>query len=61
MRMTGFSKTPFSIISRSGAGVSKRTLIIWLPGSPKAVVESLTCVIPAIKHVCDFLRGQAPH
>lgn len=61
MRAAGQVKQPLSIVSRSGAGTAGRTLIVWLPGSPRAVKESLEPVAPAIRHICQFLRGQPPH
>lgn len=59
MRSGTFVKTPLSIISRGGAGVAGGTLIIMLPGSPKAVRECLTLVAPAIKHLLKILSGSA--
>ena len=58
MRTGSYSKTPLSIISRSGAGVAGRTLIVMLPGSPRAVRDGLTLLGPAIKHVLKFLENQ---
>ena len=55
MRVATFDRTPLSIISRGGAGVSGRTLIVYLPGSPKAVRECLSLIGPAIKHVLKVL------
>lgn len=61
MRMPFFERQPLSIISRGGAGVAGRTLILWLPGSPAAVRECLEVLAPAIRHACGYLRGQPPH
>jgi len=58
MRMKGLEKTPHSILSRGVAGVRKRSLIINLPGSPKAVSESLEVVLPAIPHALDIISGR---
>jgi molybdenum cofactor synthesis domain-containing protein len=58
MRTGSFAKTPLSIISRSGAGVAGRTLIVMLPGSPRAVRDGLALLGPAIKHVLKFLENQ---
>jgi len=55
MRVQTFEKTPLSIISRGGAGVRGRTLIIYLPGSPKAVRDCLPVIAPAIRHVLKAL------
>lgn len=61
MRMSTFARNPLTIMSRSGGGVAGRSLLVWLPGSPKAVAECLDVLAPAIRHVCQFLRGKAPH
>lgn len=61
MRLRAFDRTPMSILSRGGAGVSGKTLIIWLPGSPKAVMECIEWLAPAIRHACAVLRGETPH
>jgi len=51
----GFIKT--AMLSRSIAGVRGRSLIINLPGSPKAVRETLGIVLPALPHALDLLAG----
>lgn len=56
MRTGGYAKTPLSIISRGGGGVAGRTLIVMLPGSPRAVRDGLTLLGPAIRHVVKFLE-----
>jgi molybdenum cofactor synthesis domain-containing protein len=61
MRLRAFERTPMSIVSRGGAGIAERTLLVWLPGSPKAVRECLEWLTPAIRHVCAFLSGDKPH
>lgn len=58
MRSGSFSKTPLSIISRGGAGVSGGTLILMLPGSPRGVSDCLELLSPAIKHVLQVLEKQ---
>ncbi|MFQ5428829.1 MAG: molybdenum cofactor biosynthesis protein B [Phycisphaerae bacterium] len=57
MRTGSFSKTPLSIISRGGAGIAGRTLIVMLPGSPRGVRDGLGLLGPAIRHVLQFLAG----
>jgi len=57
MRMTGFRKTPYAILSRAVAGTLERTLIINLPGSPTGVRENLEAILPAIPHGVKVLRG----
>ncbi len=61
MRMKGLEKTPFSILSRAMAGVRKKSLIINLPGSPKAVKENLEVILPALKHGIEILKGNTSH
>lgn len=61
MRLRAFERAPTSVISRGGAGVSGRTLLVWLPGAPKAATECLEWLAPAIRHVCSLLRGEPVH
>ncbi|RMF80549.1 MAG: MogA/MoaB family molybdenum cofactor biosynthesis protein [Planctomycetota bacterium] len=61
MRIRAFDQTPLAIAGRGGAGVAKKTLIVWMPGSPKAVRECVDLLAPAIRHICQFLRGESPH
>lgn len=58
MRIQNLKNTPFSIISRGTCGTSKNTLIINLPGSPKAVRECLKVILPAIPHAIHSLKGE---
>lgn len=48
MRSASFSKVPTAILSRATAGTRGRTLIINLPGNPKAISECLPMLVPAI-------------
>lgn len=48
--------TPHAMLSRPAAGIRHRTLIINLPGSPKAVQENLESVLPALPHALELLR-----
>jgi molybdopterin adenylyltransferase len=57
MRAESLSKTPMAMLSRATAGVRGRSLIINLPGSPKAVRECLEVVLPAIPHAIDIIKG----
>jgi len=57
MRMKGLKKTPFAMISRAVAGVRGITLIINLPGSPKAVKENLSVILPVLSHTIEKLHG----
>jgi molybdenum cofactor synthesis domain-containing protein len=58
MRAASLKVTPSGMLSRSVAGVRKRTLIINLPGSPKAVRENLEAISGALQHAVDTLRGR---
>ena len=58
IRMKGMDKTPHSMLSRGVAGVRKGSLIVNLPGSPKAVRESLEVILPAIPHALDIISGR---
>ncbi len=55
MRMEGFKITPHALLSRATAGIRGKTLIINLPGSPKAVREGLELILPAIPHAISTL------
>jgi len=57
MRMKGFKKTPHALLSRAIAGVRKKSLIVNLPGSPKAVKESLEVILPAFPHALEIIKG----
>ncbi|MCP4252728.1 MAG: MogA/MoaB family molybdenum cofactor biosynthesis protein [Candidatus Scalindua sp.] len=58
MRAESFKVTPRSIGSRAVSGMYKDTLIINLPGSPKAVSECLGVVLDAIPHVIEVAKGK---
>lgn len=51
--------TPRAMLSRAASGIRKQTLIINLPGSPKAVEESLSYILPVLPHGIEILRGTA--
>lgn len=59
MRWYSLQITPRAMLSRAGAGIRKGTLIVNLPGSPKAVKESLEFILPALEHGLEILRGTA--
>jgi len=56
MRVTTFAKVPTAILSRATAGTRGRTLIVNLPGNPKAIGECLPLVIPAIREALRHLQ-----
>ena len=57
-RSFGLQRTPFSMLSRAVAGVRGSTLIVNLPGSEKAVGESLDAIMPGVKHALKMVRGE---
>ncbi len=58
MRVQSFGRVPTAILSRSTAGTRGRTLIVNLPGNPKAIGECLPLIIPAIREALKHLRGE---
>jgi molybdopterin adenylyltransferase len=58
MRAASLRVTPMGMLSRGVAGVRKRTLIINLPGNPKAVRENLAAITAALPHAIETLRGE---
>lgn len=61
MRMQSFAKVRTSILSRATAGTRGHSLIINLPGKPKAVAECLEILAPAIREALAHLQGFDPH
>lgn len=57
MRRASTEKSPHAIISRAVAGVRRRTLVINLPGSPRAAVENLEAVWAAVPHAVGKVQG----
>ncbi len=57
MRFESFKKTPHAVISRAMAGIRGKTLIINLPGSPKAAQENLNAILQAIPHAISKIQG----
>ena len=58
MRAESMRITPKGCLSRSAAGIRKRTLIINLPGSKKASVENIMAVIDPVMHGLDMLYSE---
>ncbi len=59
MRAYSMTITKRAMLSRAAAGIRKQTLIINLPGSPKAVKESLEYIVDALGHGIEILTGEA--
>jgi molybdenum cofactor synthesis domain-containing protein len=57
MRAGSLKKTPRAMISRAVAGIRKQTLIVNLPGSPRAVRENLAVILPALPHTIEKIKG----
>jgi molybdopterin adenylyltransferase len=57
MRAESLKKTPHAMISRAIAGIRKRTLIVNLPGSPRAVRENLAVILHALPHAIEKING----
>ena len=61
IRAESLKVTPMAMISRGVAGVASGTLIINLPGSPKAVRETFAVIQPVLAHAVDLLAGKTRH
>ncbi len=57
MRSTSLTYVPTAILSRQTAGIRNQTLIVNLPGKPKAIRQCLDAVFPAIPYCIDLLEG----
>ena len=58
MRYASLQVTPRAMLSRAQAGIRGKTLIVNLPGSPKAARENLQAVLPALAHGLEMLSGR---
>ena len=55
MRLESLKHTPHAMLSRAHAGIRGKTLIVNLPGSPKAVVETFSAIAPVLPHALDLI------
>ena len=58
MRAASLEVTPHAMLSRAVTGIRGRTLVVNLPGSPKAVRENLQTILPALPHAVELLQGR---
>ena len=58
IRLEGLRHTPNAVLSRGVAGLRGKTIIINLPGSERAVRESLGCLLPVLEHAVKTARGR---
>ena len=58
MRAASLEKTVTAMLSRAVAGIRKTTLIVNLPGSPKAARENFEVIMPTLAHAVELLRGR---
>jgi molybdopterin adenylyltransferase len=61
MRRETAAKTPMSMLSRGVCGIRGNTLIVNLPGSPKAVEECFEVIRPVLRHAIDLISGETRH
>ncbi len=57
MRAGSLKKTPHAMLSRAMAGIRGRTLIVNLPGSPRAAIENVEIILAALPHAVKLLQG----
>ena len=58
IRSQGLLKTPHAMLSRGVAGIRAQTLIVNLPGSPKAALESLEAILPVLPHAVALINSE---
>jgi len=59
MRAESLKITPHAMLSRAEAGIRKKTLIVNLPGSPKAALENFRIIAPVISHAVQLLEDDS--
>jgi molybdopterin adenylyltransferase len=61
LAIEGLKKTPYAALSRGVAVTRRNTLIVNLPGSPKAVEEGMDVLLPLLDHAAELLAGPLEH
>lgn len=61
MRAAGRAQTPMADLSRGVVGVLEQTLIVNVPGSPRAALENIEALAPTLIHALETLRGPFDH
>ena len=61
IRAESLKATPMAMLSRGICGVRSGTLIVNLPGSPKAVTETFAVIAPVLPHALDLIAGRTRH
>jgi molybdopterin adenylyltransferase len=61
IRAAGRARTPMADLSRGVVGVLGRTLIVNVPGSPRAALESISALEPTLRHALETLAGPFDH
>lgn len=60
LRLDGYRRTPFAVLSRGVSGIRGRTLIVNLPGSPKAVQEGMEALAPLLPAAVALIKDETP-
>lgn len=61
LALAGLQQTPYAALTRGVAVTRGRTLIVNLPGSPKAVEQGMEVLLPLLSHVAELLDGPVEH
>ncbi|HET7738270.1 MAG TPA: MogA/MoaB family molybdenum cofactor biosynthesis protein [Tepidiformaceae bacterium] len=61
LALNGLTKTPYAALTRGVAVTRGSTLIVNLPGSPKAVEEGMDVLLPLFAHIAELLAGPVEH